>query len=50
VGNPVHSAVLIEDVDQDGAADIVLGNYVWLRSDHTPSARRDYLTVWRRSR
>ncbi|MEO2150702.1 MAG: FG-GAP-like repeat-containing protein, partial [bacterium] len=50
VGNPVHSAVLIEDVDQDGAADIILGNYVWLRSDSTPSARRDYLTVWRRRR
>jgi len=50
VGNPVHSAVLLDDVDQDGATDIVLGNYVWLRADQSPTARRDYITVLRQLR
>ncbi len=47
VGNPVHSAVLLDDVDEDGVVDIILGNYVWLRSDGTPTRRSDYLTVLR---
>ena len=50
VGNPVHSAVLLDDVDQDGMVDVILGNYVWLRADGTPQTRRDYLTVMRRSK
>ena len=47
VGNPIHSAVLLDDVDEDGVMDIILGNYVWLRSDGSPTRRSDYLTVLR---
>ena len=47
VGNPVHSAVLIDDVDRDGKADVILGNYVWLPTG-VPSTRRDYLTILHR--
>ncbi|HIC23458.1 MAG TPA: hypothetical protein EYO84_08530 [Planctomycetes bacterium] len=49
VGNPVHSAVLLDDVDRDGKVDVILGNYVWLRPAGAPSARRDYLTILRRT-
>lgn len=50
VGNPVHSAVLLDDVDRDGMVDVLLGNYVWMGANETPKTRRDYLTVMRRSK
>ncbi len=50
VGNPVHSAVLLDDVDQDGMVDIILGNYVWMGPNESPKAKRDYLTILRRSK
>ncbi|MGE4619614.1 MAG: FG-GAP-like repeat-containing protein [Planctomycetota bacterium] len=45
VGNPVHSSVLLDDVNRDGLVDIILGNYVWLPSGGGSSVKRDYLTV-----
>jgi len=47
VGNPVHSAVYVDDLDRDGVMDIVTGNYVWIEATGKPQVRRDYLTVWR---
>ena len=47
VGNPVHSAVHVDDLDRDGHMDIVTGNYVWIGTDEKSQTRRDYLTVWK---
>ena len=47
VGNPVHSAVHLDDLDRDGNMDIVTGNYVWIRGKGEEQIRRDYLTVWK---
>lgn len=47
VGNPVHSAVHVDDLDRDGTMDIVTGNYVWISGNGKPQIRRDYLTVWK---
>ncbi|MGB1070357.1 MAG: FG-GAP repeat domain-containing protein [Planctomycetota bacterium] len=47
VGNPVHSAVHLDDLDRDGNMDIVTGNYVWIRGKGEDQIRRDYLTVWK---
>ncbi|OUU22884.1 MAG: hypothetical protein CBC13_06905 [Planctomycetia bacterium TMED53] len=46
-GNPVHSAVHVDDIDRDGVMDIVTGNYVWIVGSGKSQVRRDYLTVWR---
>ncbi|NCG57028.1 MAG: hypothetical protein GWP35_09000 [Proteobacteria bacterium] len=45
-GNPVHSAIHVDDINRDGLMDIVTGNYVWIDESGNSATRRDYLTVW----